>query len=129
MKTHSIIGRVFWMLYACPMVLLFVGCEAILVWQYGAKAVVWTALDFLISFPSLLALFLHIWDTRLFVQLLWKIYAFVLIAWDLFLNLLIQPGITGHSFEPADLIGFVILAPLYVAVFRYAFRNWDEMAD
>ena len=129
MKTHSIVGRVFWMLYACPLMLLFLACEAFAIWEYGPKVAPWSGLDFVISLPGLVALFLHIWDTKLFVQPFWKIYSFVIVAWDLLFNLFIQPVITGEPLEPGAAIGFIIFLPLYVAIFRYAFRNWDGMVD
>jgi hypothetical protein len=86
-----------------------------------------TVLDFCVSFPGLVAMHLHIWDEQVFHPAVWKVYAFVFIAWDLCFNILIEPRITNEPFGSDSLIGFCIMIPLYVAVFRYAFRKWDPV--
>ena len=91
----------------------------------GTPVIIIAFLDLCFSFPSLVAMHLHIWDKKLFNPQLWKIYAFVSCAWDLTLNLFIMPSVTGETFGINDIIGVAILIPLYVAMFRYAFRKWD----
>ena len=96
--------------------------------HYESSAIAALAfLDLCISAPSLYVLQLHIWDKKLFNPRLWKIYAFSLCAWDLVLNVFIGPVATGEAFDLSDLIGMMILLPLYFGVFRYAFRKWDEV--
>ena len=127
MNTGSIIRRIFWMLYACPFTLLFLVAYPMELYQHGPSFFPYVALDLVISLPSLAALYLHIWDTKLLVPVFWKIYAFVLIAWDLLHNLLIDPALTGEKLGSDALFGAMIFLPLYFAVFRYGFRNWAAM--
>jgi hypothetical protein len=127
MKTHSIIGRIFWMIYACPIALILLPDDALEIRQYGLAIIPYVALDFLLTLPSIVAMFLHMWDARLLVSVFWKVYAFVLIAWDLLFNLFLHPAVTGDKLGQYDLIGAIVLLPLYIAVFRYAFRNWEKV--
>ena len=121
----KIVRRVLWCIYAWPITLLLLSSDFIEGYQYGVTCVVaFAVLDFLISLPALAALHLHIWDRKLFNPTFWKIYTFGFYAWDLSFNLLIEPAITGEKFDPARLIAPIILIPFYVALFRYAFRQW-----
>ena len=85
-------------------------------------------LDAVISFPTLIALHLHIWDKRFLTSRFWRAYAFIFAIWDLLFNLVLQPMHSGKRFDPWDLTVFVVLVPLYVSVFRYGFRSWGENA-
>ena len=87
----------------------------------GAFLIFFAVFHFLILFPSVVAMHLHIWDKKLFNPSFWKIYAFAFCAWDFSFKLLIEPAIFGEKFA---LIGLIVLLPLYVALFRYAFRQW-----
>ena len=124
----KIARRILWSLYAVPITLLFLLAEAAVPFLYTNPLIIpFTVLDFCISFPGLIALQLHIWDIQLFHPAVWKIYAFVMLAWDFCFNILVEPRITGERFGLAALIGLCVLIPLYVAVFRYAFRRWTEV--
>ena len=113
--------RVIWNIYAWPITLLLVTVAAVtLVSRLGLLSL----LDTAISLPSLVALHLHIWDKRFLSARFWKPYAFVFPLWDLLFNLLLEPMHSGEPFDPWSLIIPVILLPLYIGVFRYAFRNW-----
>jgi len=127
METRKIIRRILWMFYACPITLLLLPSDFIAIYQHGPAMFPFATLDFLFSFPSLVAIYLHIWDKQLFVPAFWKIYAFVFIAWDFSFNLLIEPALTGEKLSWLSLIGATILLPLYIAVFRYAFRKWKDI--
>lgn len=94
--------------------------------RQGAFAVPVTVVDFCVSLPGLLALHLHIWDQKVFAPAFWKVYAFVFVAWDFAVNLWIGPAATSEKPGMDSLIGFILLLPLYFAVFRYAFRRWPE---
>jgi hypothetical protein len=126
MSTRKILRRILWSFYAIPITLLLLPSDFMMIYQYGPGMFPFATFDCLISLPSLVAMYLHIWDKQLFVPAFWKIYAFIFIAWDFSFNLLIEPAITGEELSWPDLIGAVTLVPLYVAVFRYAFRKWDE---
>lgn len=126
MSTRQILRRIIWNFYAIPITLLLLPSDFMMIYQYGPGMFPIATLDCLISLPSLAAMYLHIWDTQLFVPAFWKIYAFVYITWDFLFNLLIEPAITGEKLGWAALMGAVMTIPLYVAVFRYAFRKWDN---
>lgn len=122
----KIVRRILWNLYAVPMTLLLLVVEATVPFQYANPFVIpFTVLDFCISLPGLIAMHLHIWDKQLFHPAVWKIYAFVMLAWDLSFNIFIEPRITNEPFALSSMIGMCVLIPLYFAVFRYAFRHWD----
>jgi hypothetical protein len=123
----KIIRRILWMLYAVPITLLIVPSDFMWMYQYGPAMFPFATLDFLMSFPSLVAIQLHIWDKQLFAPVFWKVYAFVFIGWDFTFNIFIAPALTHEPFDPANLVYAGLCVPLYVAVFRYAFRKWEEI--
>ena len=126
-QSRKIIRRVLWNLYAVPITLLILPSDFIEIYTKGPAMFPFATLDFLISFPSLVAIQLHIWDKQLFVPALWKVYAFVFILWDFAFNIIIEPALTHETFDPSNLIFAGLCVPLYVAVFRYAFRKWQEI--
>lgn len=115
------------MFYAVPITLILIPSDFALIYYYGPRLFPLATLDFLLSFPGLVAMYLHIWDKQLFVPAFWKVYAFVVLAWDFLFNLCIEPAATGERVGWASLLGATILIPLYVAVFRYAFRKWGPI--
>jgi hypothetical protein len=114
--------RTLWNIYAWPITLLLV----IILFPLGDRDRLLSSLDLLMSLPSLIALHLHIWDKKIWPNQFWKLYAFGFIVWELLYNLILEPMDTGKPFDPVLFIALVFLRPLYVALFRYAFRNWDE---
>ena len=86
-------------------------------------------LDSAISLPSLVALHLHIWDKRFLSARFWKPYAFIFFFWDWLFDPLRKFAFSGEPFDPSLLVGLfiflVILLPLFIGVFKYAFKNWD----
>jgi hypothetical protein len=124
MSIHSKIikyRRLLWNIYAWPITLLL----AYVVVEGLPKDDLLSGLDTVVSIPSLVALHLYIWDKNAFSQKFWKPYSFVFLAWELIYNLFIQPMDSGKPFQPAFLIVPVIFLPLYVALFKYAFRRWQ----
>jgi hypothetical protein len=118
---RRVLRRVLWNVCAIPITVIW-GFMAI----DGVRVLgVWGAIDATVMAIALLALFLHIWNRRLFSAQPWKLYAFAYLAWDLVFNIVIAPAVQGQPFVPSDLWGAALLVPLYVAVFRYAFRTWD----
>jgi hypothetical protein len=126
----KIARRILWNIYAVPMTLLLLSTEVLVMFQYPNPFVIpFTVLDFCISFPGIVAMHLHIWDQPSFRPAVWKIYAFIFLAWDFTANLLIEPALTREPLGFNSLIGFLLMIPLYVAVFRYAFRKWAHTGD
>src|SRR5581483_7903598 len=106
----KIARRILWNIYAVPITLILLLAEVFAMFHYTNPFVIPCAvLDFCISLPGLIALYLHIWDKQVFHPLVWKIYAFVFLAWDICFNTLIEPRITNESLGWDSLVGFVIL--------------------
>jgi hypothetical protein len=81
-----------------------------------------SAVDVALSIPALIALHLHVWDVKFLSSAFWKPYAVVYLTWDVYYNLVINPMRLG---KPVLLVVPVVALPLYVALFRYAFRSWS----
>jgi hypothetical protein len=56
----------------------------------------------------------------------WKSYAFGFLVWQLVYGFLLELIVSGRRFKPTALISLIILLPLFVAIFRYAFREWGR---
>ena len=114
--------RIIWNIYAWPITLfLIIVSAAGLVSRFDLLMV----LDLAISLPSLVALHLHIWDRRFLPATLWKVYAFIFFLWDWLFELLLKPILWSKPFDASLLVFLLILLPLYIGVFRYAYRNWS----
>lgn len=119
-----VVRRVFWNLYAVPVTLLY-ATSSIVEFKSGNP---WMFLDAAVSIPQLIALHLHIWDKRTLNGLVWKIYAFGFLVWQIAFGFFISPPATG-AFSVASLIGTAIQLPMMVALFLYAFRRWPDSSD
>ena len=119
-RRHHLAGRLLWHLYAIPSTLVLLASIVAEVQAMGAVGV----FDLIVSAPSLVALYLHIWDKKVLSAAFWKPYAFGIVAWDLLFNLLIAPPLSGQRLGLDYLPGAVASLPLYIAVFRYAYRDW-----
>lgn len=117
--------RGLWLLYAVPMTGLLLSTVVLTVWKPSPSTIV----DVILSGPSLLALYLHIWDERRLSGVVWKSYAILFLGWELFGWLYLEPMESGRPFGTGSLIMIAALFPLYIAVLRYAFRNWSNSAD
>lgn len=77
-----------------------------------------TCLDVPITSLALLGLFLFAFRKTCFPQIIWKVYFFVYLSWDIAINVVM----TG--FEIINLSGFLLLLPLYVSFYFYGFRSF-----
>jgi hypothetical protein len=110
--------RILWNIYAWPIsVLILLGFLSELSMLRALSA-----LDVALSLPALIALHLHVWDVKFLSSAFWKPYAVVYVTWDVYFNLVINPMRLG---KPVLLVLPVVALPLYVALFRYAFRSWS----
>jgi hypothetical protein len=83
-------------------------------------------LELLISLPAYIALHLHIWEKRLWSPNFWKAYAFAFAAWNVLYTLNLVKMNNWSTIHPTlSIITILILMPLYIALFRYAFRKWN----
>ncbi|RJQ54174.1 MAG: hypothetical protein C4521_04795 [Actinobacteria bacterium] len=121
--TVNVVRRVLWSLYAWPVTLEILVSSAFSTVELGLIA----AVDVLLTVPSLVALHMHIWDRRTFPAAVWKIYAFTFLAWQLAYGFFLEPAAAGEPFDPLSLVTAFVTVPLFVALFRYAFRAWDEI--
>ena len=120
-RRHHLGGRLLWHLYAIPATLALLASVVSEVQAMGAVGV----FDLIVSAPSLVALYLHIWDKKVLSATFWKPYAFGIVAWDLLFNLLIAPPLSGQRLGLDYLLGALTSLPLYIALFRYAYRDWS----
>ncbi len=79
------------------------------------------AVDIALTIPALIALHMHVRDVRFLSAGFWRPFAFVYLTWDLYFNLVLDFMRLG---EARFLIVPVFALPLYVALFRYGFRDW-----
>ncbi len=112
--------RILWNIYAWPVTLLLVAAFVMSIHHNGFLGLA----DALVSIPALVALHLHIWDKRCCFARIWRLYAFAFIVWELTYNIVLQPIQSGKRFDAVLLVMPIVFLPLYIALFRYAFRKW-----
>jgi hypothetical protein len=118
-RHHRIVRRALWNVYAIPFTLILLTSSVSEVQSLG-----WVgAFDLVVSVPSLVALYLHVWDRKMMPSF-WKPYAFAFIAWEVVGNVLVFPRVSGEGVGFPDLFGLVFFLPLYFALFKYAYRTW-----
>ncbi len=109
--------RVLWDIYVWPItVLMLLG----IFFELRTLRVL-AAVDILLTLPALVALHMHVRGVRFLSARFWRPFAFVYLAWDIYFNLVLDFMRLG---EARFLIVPVFSFPLYVAIFRYAFRHW-----
>jgi uncharacterized RDD family membrane protein YckC len=90
----------------------------------------WNILGLLIFLLALVGLFLHAYKKKLFNANFWKMFFPIYIVWNLAYDILIEPKISGENIELIPyLLAFMILFPLYVALYLYAFKFFDEIPN
>jgi hypothetical protein len=110
--------RVLWSIYAWPIaVLILLG---ILLELYTFKVL--AAVDIVLTIPALIALHMHVREARFLSAGFWRPFAIVYLAWDVYFNLVLD---FMHLGAARLVIVPVFSLPLYVALFRYAFRDWS----
>lgn len=100
----------------------------ILVLGYSTEGIggIWGIIDLLISIVALAGLFLYAYKKSFLNSAFWKAYLPLFIIWDFTYNLIIEPSVSGTTFEPIALVGFLFLVPIYIALYLYAFRFLKE---
>lgn len=119
--------RVWWCLYAWPITLLLLSFTFSELKEKGTPLVYF---DAAMCLPTLLVLHLHIWDRRFLPGVVWKVYSFVTIIWSTYYSIFLDlPDPSAGNSAMMIAGSLFLLLPLYVALFRYAFRKWDKPAD
>lgn len=114
--------RILWNIYAWPVTLLLLAAYGDSIHQLRPLKL----LDVAISIPSLIALHFHIWNKKIGLPIFWKCYTCFFILWELAFNAVLDPLTRGEKFDLKVMIVAVILIPLYVGNFRYAFTEWTD---
>ena len=76
--------------------------------------------------PAIVGLHLYVWNRKVLRADVWKVLAFVCVAWDILNNFLISPAVSGEWPGLETFLGLLLFAPLYIALFRYAYGTWPE---
>src|SRR3974390_1340272 len=85
--------RILWNIYAWPItVLMLFG----MFFELRTLKVL-AAADVLLTIPALIALHMHVRDVRFLSTGLWRSFAFVYLAWDLYFNLVLDFMRLGES--------------------------------
>jgi len=117
-KRHRIlVKRVLWTLYTVLFVPPLLGAF-FMYWDWGH---VRTYVSALVYVTAIVALVLHTWDRRTLSPSFWKAFAFGFVGYLTAIGL--SAPIEGEVFPWAVV---TIDIPLYVALFRYAYRDWPE---
>ena len=83
-------------------------------------------IDGIIAIGSLLALFLLSFRIKLFKPLIWKTYFFIYVSWGIIFDFIIYPSISKpHPIAPY-IFYFIIIFPLYLGLYFYAFRFLEK---
>jgi hypothetical protein len=112
-----IMRRVLWNIYVWPITLLILLGIFFELYTLRIPAVV----DAVLTIPALIALHMYIRDFKCLSASFWRLFAFGYFAWDVYFNLVIDFMRLGNA---RFLIVPVFSLPLYLALFRYAFRDW-----
>lgn len=89
----------------------------------------WAILDIPLSTLALIGLFSYAYKKRVFGAQFWKLYFFTYLIWDLIYNFIITPSASEDSSAITILFAFIIICPLYVALYRYAFIFFEGKGD
>lgn len=78
--------------------------------------------DLIISIPSLAGFFLFAYKKIFLTAKFWQPYFIIYVLWDCFFNLILGPRIDNDFSWVTAFIGFVIIFPMWIALYLYAFR-------
>jgi hypothetical protein len=79
--------------------------------------------DAVVSFVSLVVLWLYILGVRTLNPWVWRVFPVAFIGWELWRNLVVFPD-QGNPMGTDDLFGLLDWLPLYVSLFLYGFGRW-----
>ena len=88
--------------------------------QEGLSAVY--IVDLIISIPSLAGFFLFAYKKILLTAKFWQTYLIIYVFWDCFFNLILGPRIDPNFSWVNSFIGFVLIFPMWIALYLYAFK-------
>lgn len=89
----------------------------------------WAIPDIIISTFAFTGLLSYAYKKRIFGAKFWKLYFFTYLIWDLIYSFIISSSASDDLFDITVLIAFIIICPLYVALYRYAFIFFEGKGD
>jgi hypothetical protein len=122
----------FWKYYARLLAGIFVvGTVVILIRSRSLLRPV-DLLDWVVTLVSLVGLFGYVWKQQIFLRAFWAAFVPIAIVWDLayelaFHNPALSPG--GAARTPELIVVGILMLPLYVALFKYAFGDLSAPKD
>jgi len=79
-------------------------------------------MDFIVSLPSLAALYGLAFSRKFFRAFYWKIYFCFFVFWYILINMIIPSLQEKTNYVYADMLGTIVTVPLYIALYIYAFK-------
>ncbi|OGW26198.1 MAG: hypothetical protein A2X59_03110 [Nitrospirae bacterium GWC2_42_7] len=83
----------------------------------------WDIVGLPLDICAFVGFFSYAYRKKIFNKIFWKSFLPIYIIWDVTYNLVIYPK---YSEEPVEiiyiLIGYIFIVPLYIALYRYAFK-------
>jgi hypothetical protein len=124
----------FWRIYAVVLAIVILPLYSMLM---KASPSLYDFLDMVVAVGALMGFFGYAYEFRIISMKLWKVYFFLVIAWDLFYNILISMILDLAVHFPNEgkitwldvLLSFMMVVPEYIALFLYGFRSdslWTE---
>jgi hypothetical protein len=110
-------GGVFWKAYAGLMLVVFVT-----VYVSDRLVTIFDAVDVFMTALTVLALVLYAWGRPLLSGGFWRMYFWWLVGWEALYLLVLSPAMDPARINAAVVRGLIIIAPMYVGLWRYAFR-------
>ena len=124
----------FWRIYSVALALILLPTYSIIM---KASPGIFDYLDMIVSVGALMGFVGFAYEFRIISMKLWKIYFFLVIAWDLFYNIIISMVLNlavhlpyeGKTSWLGALVSFAIIIPEYIALFLYGYKSellWEE---
>jgi hypothetical protein len=115
---------ILWNVYAWPITIILLVAFA-MSWHESPVRIM---LVFLLFMPALIVLHLNVWDKEVGTPTSRKAYAFTFLTCILFF-FIVLPLFRSKPLNHEIFLGLLILLPLFIAVFSYAFRNWEGIKN
>lgn len=118
----------FWRIYSVALALVLLPTYSIIM---KASPGIFDYLDMIISVGALMGFVGYAYEFRIISMKLWQVYFFLVIAWDLFYNIIISMALNLAVHLPYEektswvgvLVSFAIIIPEYIALFLYGFKS------
>ena len=123
----------FWKYYARLLAGIFVVGTVVILLRSRSLLRPVDLLDWAVTLVSLVGLFGYVWKRQIFSRVFWAAFLPIALVWDLayevaFHNPAISPA-GASSRTPELLVVGVLILPLYVALFKYAFGDLGASKD